>query len=149
MAEKPKQHSIKARKRGEVRECRRQQIAAGVVHGKPVKQIADELGISREHCSRELNRPETQELIRCWMEPHHAAIRRMIPRALAAVNKGLKPSQDIRDRLAAVKTLGAVMQWAEGKRGEDDGDNATRKFSGTLEDLLTLYRAVTAQTAPE
>jgi hypothetical protein len=141
VAQKPRKQTTKVREKGQARERRREQIAVGAVQGKSVTQIAGEVGISRVWCSKELNRPETQNLIRSWMEPHREAIKRMIPRALAAVNESLKPSQDIRDRLSGVKTLGTVMDWAEGEPG-DDSDNSGRKWSGSLTELLDLYNRV-------
>jgi hypothetical protein len=54
----------------------------------------------------------------------------MIPRALAAVNNALKPSQDTRDRLQAVRTLGTIMRWAE--MGTDEIGEGARNNKGKL-----------------
>src|SRR5215831_15527881 len=105
-----KRPTPKAPARGEIRNRRREEIAASAIQGKPVTQIAREVGVSREWASKELHNPETQGLIRSWMEPHRAAIRRMIPKALAVIDESLQPSQDVRDRLTAVRTLGNVME---------------------------------------
>ena len=129
--------------------ARRKAIATGLIQQQTPTQLSKVLGVSRETIYQELRAPETQQLIRSWMEPHHAAIKRMIPRALAAVHKGMKPSQEMRDRLNAVKTLGTVMGWAEGNANDGDSDHSRNlKFSGQMESLLVLYRQVTTGEPP-
>jgi hypothetical protein len=126
--------------------ARRVVIAKALVEQHRPAEIAHAIGVSRKTIYEELKHPETQELIREWMKPHHSAIRRMIPRALAAVNTGLKPRNDMIDRLRAVKVLGNVMTWAQGK--EPDGETGRpKKFEGTMEELLILYRKVTSESA--
>jgi hypothetical protein len=126
--------------------ARREVIARGLIEQKTPSQLATTLNISRETVYQEIRNPETQSLIRSWMEPHHAAIKRMIPRALAAVNKGLKPSQETRDRLKAVETLGKVMAWAQGDA--DDSGTKDKRFSGQLIELLALYAQETRISLP-
>lgn len=128
------------------REARRVEIAKGVLSQQAPGQIAARLGVSRQTVYNELGAPETQELIRAWMQPHHQALQRMIPRAMSAVNKGLKPSNEIRDRLQAVKTLGTMMEWAEGRPGDGDSNKPTR-WSGTFDELLVMYRKITTEPA--
>jgi predicted transcriptional regulator len=125
---------------------RRQKIAEAVVQGKVLPQIAAELGITKQSVHYHLQQPETQGLIRQWMQPHHDSIKRMIPRALATVNKGLKPSNEMRDRLNAVKTLGTVMGWAEGNTDGNDAGRAGARCAGQLEEILMYYRQITTQT---
>lgn len=122
--------------------ARRAVIAGALVKQQTPAQIARSLGVSRQTVYNELANPETQALIQSWMHPHHGAIKRMIPRALSAVNKGLKPSQEMKDRLAAVKTLGTVMEWAEGAR-KDDSNGKPLRWQGEFVELLALYAKVT------
>ncbi len=136
---------VTAARHPEARKARRSVIAKAVVAQTPTRQIAANLGISRQAVYQELAQPETKELIQSWMRPHHESIKRMIPRALATVNKGLKPSNEMRDRLNAVKTLGVCMEWAEGKK--DDSNGTPLRFDGTLEELLVTFRRITTPEA--
>ncbi len=124
------------------RTARRKAIVQGLIEQRPVTAVAQAIGISRKTLYAELHQPETQALIRSWMEPHHNAIRRMIPRALAAVNTGLKPSQEMRDRLQAVKTLGTVMGWAQGSTDGDSDNQTGRRWSGEFVELLGMFRDI-------
>jgi hypothetical protein len=138
----------KARTGQDVRDGRRAAIAVGLIQQKPVATIAREMGISREWTSKEAHSPETRALVRLWMAPHHHAIQRMIPRALATIHAGLKPSNKMADRLQAVKALGTVMEWAE-HRTPDADDVKPLRWSGELVELLAMYRRIapTAQAA--
>jgi hypothetical protein len=129
-------------KNATAKSVRRKAIVKALVNQQKPADIAATLGVCRKTVYNELDHPETKALIREWMQPHHRAIQRMIPRALATVNKGMKPSNEMRDRLNAVKTLGTVMQWAEG-RTEDGDERKPLRFDGTLTELLVYARRIT------
>src|SRR5215472_12155785 len=127
----------KPKPRKQAREARRAVVARGVVLQKSTTQIGEQLGISRMQVWREVQKPETQALIRSWMQDYHDEIRAEIPNAIAAVRDKLKPDSD--ERLQAVKTLGTVMEWAEGRA--DDGDSRPKRWEGEFVQLLEFYQS--------
>jgi transposase len=146
IAEKPE--GRKARKRTPknqvAKRARRVAIVKGLVEQHRPAEIAQAIGVSRKTVYEELKAPETQELIRKWLEPYQDDVRALIPGTILAVAAALHPKTAIEYRLRAVKTLGVVMGWAQGKT-DGDGDGAVdRKFSGTMEELLVVYRTLTA-----
>ena len=121
-----------------IRTERRRQIAKAVIAQKPVKEIAREVGLTRQMVNLELKADETKQFIRHALAPHLEEIKDLVAPALEAIRDGLDESQEMRDRLRAVKTLGYVMELAEGRRREDELE-PPRRFSGTYEDLLILH----------
>ena len=121
------------------RETRRAVIAQRLIEQKSTSQIGAELGLSRKTVWEEANRPETKALIQSWMQQYHEEIKAEIPKAIAAVRDELAPGMP--NRLAAVKTLGTVLEWAEGSRNGDT-DGTPRRWSGELVELLALYARI-------
>ena len=140
---------------------RRRAIAkAVVVEQKTPAMIGRELGISRQMVNVELRADETRQFIRSAMAPYLDDLRDLIPQAIAAVKDTLKspfdaiadaaekgtPQEALKclntpvDRIRAVRALGWMMQWAEGKASEGDHKPVADRFSGTLEDLLITHR---------
>lgn len=117
-------------------------IVEGLVTQHTPREIAQAIGVSRKTVYEEIAQPETQALIREWLRPHHAEIRGLIPKAIKAVDAGLKTFY-MADRLRAVKVLGTVMSWAQGKADAEGQGNFNRKFRGTMEELLIVYRDLT------
>src|SRR5579872_1530745 len=129
--------------------ARRVAIVKGLVGQKRPAEIARAIGVSRKTVYEELRAPETQQLIREWMRDYHAEVRALIPKAIATVAEGLAPSRkfhgvevpaDMAVRIRAVRALGIVMGWAQGKVDENGETPAVRKFTGTMEELLLVYR---------
>jgi hypothetical protein len=131
------------------KQARRAAIAKGLIQQKTPAQLAKQLGVSRETVYQEMRNPETKNLIRSWMAPYHAEIQRMIPDALVAVSDGLDSSQDIKDRLAAVKTLGVLMEWCEGQADGDSDGVQHRKWSGEFIELLAMYAEIKRRPTPD
>jgi hypothetical protein len=129
----------KPKPRKQARAARSAIIARGVIEQKSPSEIGKQLGISRVQVWKETQRPETQALIQSWMQPFHDEIKAEIPNAIAAVRDGMKPGEKINDRLQAVKTLGTVMEWAEGRR--EDGDNRPKRWEGEFVELLQFYQS--------
>src|SRR5215467_5793588 len=82
---------------GQTREYRRQQIAAGIIAQKPIGEIADQMGLSREWTSKEANRAETQSLIRNLLIPHRKRLERVVDQSIAAVERALVSDQAQRE----------------------------------------------------
>lgn len=137
--------------------ARRVAIVKGLLDQKTPRAIAKGIGISRKTVYEELKAPETQQLIQRWLEPYHNDIEAMIPMAITAVRDSIGPTRRVKvgdevmdrenetiDRLRAAKTLGMIMGWAQGKTSPVDDETPLRKFSGTMEELLVVYRTLTA-----
>ena len=126
--------------------ARREKIVKALVRGEPHAKIAVDMGVSRQRMSQIVHDRGTQSLIQRMLQPHHRTLERLIPRALAAVNTSLKPSQETGDRLKGVRTLGYLMELAEGGAQKNgNGDNGAARFAGSMEELLLLYRKVITQ----
>lgn len=123
--------------------ARRVAIVKGLVEQHTPSEIAAAIGVTRKTVYEELRAPETQELIRKWLEPYHGEVQELIPEAISAVRAGLF-ADEIVDRLRAVKSLGIVMGWAQGKAGEGENNSPLYRFKGTMEELLIEYRKLTS-----
>jgi hypothetical protein len=122
--------------------------------------VAAELGIARETASKDFNAPETRDYIRELLGKHDAAIEALVNKSLIALDAGLgatafwqgleirdddgNPVPDHKTRLRAVAETWRLAGLRAGRN--DDGSNAgiARNFSGTMEELLVLYRRVTS-----
>lgn len=122
-------------------------IAKAVVAQVPPSVIAEKIGVDREIVRKELQAPETQAFIRGALAPYLDDISGLIPPALTAVREGLHKSQQTADRLRAVKTLGYLMELAEGRKADGSWNDRPRRWAGTMEELLVLYRQ-TIDTPP-
>lgn len=154
-----------------IRTERRREIAKALVQQVPTSEIARQQGISRQMVNIEINADETRQFIRHALAPHLDEIRELVSPALQAVKDTLGPTRvhpvpeedeeglptgevklvtvpnDPKDRLRAVKTLGYLMELAEGRRRHDDDDRREpRRFSGTYEDLLILHHTTIHET---
>jgi hypothetical protein len=148
LAKQPNKH---VRNESGKRQKRRMEIAAGTLKGKSAKQIASELGVSREWIAREQNAPETQDLIQRLLAKHDAQLERIVGKHLDAIEAGLtalrEDPEDHAARMRAAAESARLLTLRAGRR--DDGDSSVterRKFSGTMEELLIEYRRITAGT---
>ena len=64
-------------------------MAAAVVAGNTVTEIAQEEGVSRQHASQEVHAPETQHYILHLMEQHYAHVEKCFARALTCIEEAL------------------------------------------------------------
>lgn len=126
-----------------IRTQRRKAIAAKLIAQTPVQVIAKDVRLTRQMVNHEIRQSETQELIKGMMAQHVPAMSRLIPRALSAINKTLKPGNQPIDRLRAAKTLGYYMELAEGRKTDDPSTNRPPRFAGTMEELLVLFHRTT------
>lgn len=140
--------------------ARRKTIAAEkVLRGRKLTAIAKDLGVARETASKDFNAAETQEYIQQLLGKHDAQIEALVAKALVTLNEGLSataywqgmevqdddanPVPDHRTRLRAVAATWRLAALRAGRN--DDGNQPTRaNFNGTMEELLILYRRVTA-----
>jgi hypothetical protein len=147
--------------------ARRKKIAAEkVIKGRSLTDVAAELGVTRETASHDYNAPETQGYIRELLAKHDAEIEALTAKALLALDAGLgavalwqgmecqnddgDPLPDHRTRLRAVAETWRLAALRGGKHDDGNGSSIARNFSGTMEELLILYRRVTAsEAAPE
>ena len=131
--------------------ARRRVIAKRVVEGANGPQIARELGITKQAVSSALHQPETQALVKAWMEPHHGDVRSLIPLAIETVRESMAKGEATRDKLNAVRTLDKVLGWAEGRTGDVSNAPAAPRHAGSLEEYLVLYRrlAIGPQAPPD
>lgn len=132
------------------KEAKRRVVAKGIVAGKSTAAIAREAKTGKRHVERLATEPETQLLITDLMKPHRKKLEGLLKKSVEAVEAALKANRtdmaDHRARMYGVRRTKDLLEMAEGKR---DGDDAPiRKFSGTMEELLVLYRKVTAGKPP-
>jgi hypothetical protein len=73
--------------------ARRQKVAAGLVAGKSVTQLARETKISRSHLSREVNATETRLVLQELLAAHHKKVKRLVGRTLTAIDEAFKASK--------------------------------------------------------
>jgi hypothetical protein len=123
-----------------IRTMRRRAIAQALVEQTPTTKIAKAIGISRQMVNVEIRAPETQAFIQNALAPYLDEISGLIKPALVAVKDGLGKKQITVDRLRSVKTLGYLMELAEGKKSDGQLSNRPQRFAGTMEELLILYR---------
>lgn len=155
MSKRPPAKKAPTPKNKTAKAARRVVIAKALVQQQTPKAIAQAIGISRKTVYEELKAPETQQLIQRWLTPYHNDIAKLIPEAIQAIADSLRPMHkrgknyevptDLIDRLRAVKVLGTVLGWAQGKTdGDADEQSPLRKFKGTMEELLVTFRELTA-----
>jgi hypothetical protein len=132
-----------------VRTQRRRVIAKKLVQGIPPKKIGEQIGLSRQMVNVEIRAAETQAFIKGAMAPYLDEIAGLIPPALKVVKTALSgPKQKMQDRLRGVKTLGYLMELAEGRKTDGDVADRPTRFAGTMEELLILYRETTVESSP-
>jgi hypothetical protein len=73
--------------------ARRQKVAAGIVAGKSVTQLAKETKVSRSHLSREVNASETRLVLQELLAAHHKKVRKLVGRTLTAIDEAFKASK--------------------------------------------------------
>jgi hypothetical protein len=73
------------------REARRQKLAAAIVTGKSIKQIAAEEGVSRNWASREANAPATRLLIDKILDKHSDEVEELVDAGLQAIRDCIGP----------------------------------------------------------
>lgn len=121
-------------------------IAQRRAEGKSLSAIAEEIGCSKRTLQN--HKAEIDFCIAQVMRPHHQALARLVPKAIAVVSEAMQSGEETVNRLRAVKTLGYVMELAEGRRS-DDGTMPPQRYAGTLEEALILYRRLVAPGPPD
>jgi len=87
--------------------ARRRAIAAGVVAGKAIAQVARETGVSRQWASREAQQPETQVELATFLADHHAALRALVAQAVSVIGEGLAATKVVATKEGGALDLGA------------------------------------------
>jgi hypothetical protein len=67
------------------RKRRRQKVAAGLLAGKTVTELAKEEGLTRSHLSREANQPETRLLMAELLGSHKEQVLRLVGKSLDVI----------------------------------------------------------------
>jgi hypothetical protein len=149
--------------------ARRKAIAsAKVIEGRTLTAVAAELGVTRETASKDFNAPETKDYIRELLGKHDTEIDALVTKSVAALDAGLGANvvwqgmecadrdgvklADHKTRLRAVAETWRLAALRGGKNDDGNGSSIARNFSGTMEELLVLYRRVTTcedAAAPE
>jgi hypothetical protein len=83
--------------------ARRRKIAAGLIAGKAIAQVARETGISRQWASREAQQPETRIELAGLLGSQHAKLERLVARAVAVIGAAMGAT-----KVAAIKDGGTV-----------------------------------------
>jgi len=123
-----------------VRKQTRRAIAKKLVQRKGPKQIGKELGMSRQNVNFHIRAPETQAFIRAALDPYLDEIAGLVRPALKVVRIALTGKRvATADKLRAVKTLGYLMELAEGRKTDGDASDLPPRWHGTLEQLLILH----------
>lgn len=126
------------------KEAKRRIVAKGVVAGQPLSKIAREAKTSKRHVERLAAEEATQIIITELFKPHRDRLVKIVDKSITAVEQGLtakigskKPDHVV--RLRAVGRARQVLEMAEGTRSDGE-DSPAKKFNGTMEELLVLYR---------
>jgi hypothetical protein len=150
----PKTPSPKGRPKGKTgaktasRTARRQKLAARVVTGQPISEIAKQTGVSRSWASREANSPATRILIDRILDTHASDVEELIELGLLAIRdcigpvytlrvpgkKTKKVPNEPRVRLLAVKRVAELC--AAGRKHEEGTGDTTI----TWQQFLTVYQ---------
>jgi len=86
--------------------ARRRKIAAGLVAGKAVAEVARETGISRQWASREAQQPETQVELATFLAEHQLALRGLVARAVSVIGEGLGATKVVATKEGGALDLG-------------------------------------------
>ena len=71
------------------RESRRQKLAAGVLQGKTVTELARREGLSRTYASREVNSPDTRLLMAELLAGHRKLVAKLVGKALTRIGQAM------------------------------------------------------------
>jgi hypothetical protein len=152
----PKGRSInKSGAKNAARTVLRWKLAAAVVTGQPIAEIARQAGVSRSWASREAHSPETRLLIDGILDKHAAEVKELIELGLIAIRDCLGPvhtikmpgkktriePNDPRVRLLALKRVIELSAAGRSKHEEVAGGGTI-----TWQQFLTLYEAHQAET---
>lgn len=126
------------------KERKRRAVVAGVLAGKSLADIAEEAGCGKRHAQRLRAEPETQLLITDLMRPYHAALERLVPRVIRAINRGLTAQKTTRSdlpvQLLAVRRAKDVLLLAQGTVASAPASAATPGTTTTWEEIKVRYR---------
>lgn len=124
--------------KGATRQARRQKLAAAVIAGKPIADVAKEEGVSRSWASRETNAPATRVLIDKLLDSHQERIAGLIPRCLDVIENGFEANDgllpDHRVRLLSAKRL--IELCSAGRKHEEGTGDVTL----TWQQFVTIYQ---------
>jgi hypothetical protein len=122
------------------KEKKRRTVAKGLVSGTPLQGIARAAGCQPRYVQRLAAEPETQLLIAEALRPYHAQLRRAVPKALRAIERGLVARRtDLSDhytQLRAVEKLEDYLKMAQGKPTE----SAVQTEPVTWEQFTVMYQ---------
>jgi hypothetical protein len=125
--------------------ARRSIVARGKVAGAPTRKIAQAARCSERHVERLAAEPETALEIRELLKPHTDRLKKSLVKALDAIDRGLTAKKKTpHDHEVQLRAAGRLGEFLTLTKGEDHGGEGGRKFQGTFEELLVLYRQVTA-----
>jgi hypothetical protein len=98
-------------------------VASGILKGKKIKAISQEMGVTPRRVQQIAAEPETQFLIAQALEPYTGELKSMLPQVMAALSEALSAEKtDTADhftRLRAIERHGELMERAQGKPREE------------------------------
>ena len=140
--------------------ARKHAAAANMAAGKPKKPtaLAGKIGVAPARVSELQRDPDTRAIAERMLEPHHARLAKLIPRAITAIERGLDATlpnsmkPDHMTRLRAVDRLRRMVELIEDydfRASEIEREPAPGEapaaggiIRGTLEEILLIYRRV-------
>jgi hypothetical protein len=129
------------------RQIRRQKIAAKVVAGKPIAEIAREEGISRTWASQEANAPGTRVLIADMIDRHRDEMAELGGLAIKAVREAFEAKKILIDKFGVevdcgpdhYARLGATKRYIELGLAGRKGAEKEQDIKMTWEMFMQLY----------
>jgi len=126
------------------KERKRRTVAAGVALGASAHAIAKAAGCSKRHVETLAAEPETQLLVTEALRPHRDALKKLIPKALRVIERGLTAriqvsGADHRTQLLAARRLENYLKLAEGNPLETSGGRG-RTGMVTWHEFTLMYQ---------
>lgn len=145
-----------------VADQRKQAVAVDLASAAPqtAQQLAKKLGVSPDRIADIRKDPEVKAIAQGMLEPHRAALARLIPKAIRVIDQALEAKigkrTDHVTRLRATDRLRKMVELVEDydfrasevppASEEMTTEESQIQFRGTLEDLLIAYRRVILTT---
>jgi hypothetical protein len=124
------------------KEAKRRIVAKGMIEGQTRSAIAEEAGCSTRHVQKIAAEPETRILVTRLLQPHEARLKKLVPKAINAVEKALIARKtDKADHAARLRAVGRAAQlfgMAQGNVPEERSNDGGGIV--TWEELQILYR---------
>jgi DNA-binding MarR family transcriptional regulator len=126
--------------------ARRKRIAKGVVAGRAVKDIAAEMGLSRETVSRTLNHPETQNYLSRLLSKSDDRLEKLVDKSLTAIDLGLMADKDDKadhaSRMRAVAETARILALRAGKQEGETSSNGAPPLNLTVHFIREPFQRV-------